>query len=349
MNHTARHDQAFRARKDSVLAGTDIVELIGQTVQLRRAGKDFVGLCPFHEERSPSFHVSPAKRFFHCFGCRAHGNAIDFVMQRDRVDFAEALRRLGGGWRIGPTSPPALLRSDPRATQPGRRPTVRFDLLSQAHIRAVNAERLDRLAEQLGLTTHSLRRLSIGWAGERWCGKCEQTHYAWSFPMSDVAGAVHGLRLRFIVCGHKSAVTGGHEGLFIPRDLNASERIFICEGPTDTAALLDLGLNAIGRPSCRGGVPLTAELLKAKRVGELVIFADGDGPGQEGAAALAARARLFCPVVRIVTPPAGVKDARQWRQRGATAADVAILVDAAPPFRLLVKSNKTKSREGMSL
>jgi DNA primase len=338
--------QAFRARRDSALSGVDIVELIGQTVELKRAGKDFVGLCPFHEERTPSFHVSPAKRFFHCFGCKAHGNAIDFVMKRDRIDFVEALRVLGGGWSIAPRpAPPA--RTEPRAAQPGDKPNVRFDLLAAAHARSVNPARLDRLAEQLGLSSQSLRRLNIGWAGERWCRKCEQPRTAWSFPMSDVAGHTHGVRLRFVECGHKSAVTGGHEGLFIPRDLDWSGRIFICEGPTDTAALLDLGLAAIGRPSCTGGVPLTAELLKGQRVGELVIFADHDRPGQSGAAALAGRARLFCPIVRIVTPPEGVKDARQWKQRGATAADVQGLVDAAPAFRLVIKSKTSTSREGI--
>src|SRR5205085_786073 len=81
--------------KSLVLGATDIVELIGQTVSLKRRGKDYVGLCPFHQEKTPSFHVSPARQFFHCFGCKASGNSIDFVMQRDRVEFVDALRTLG--------------------------------------------------------------------------------------------------------------------------------------------------------------------------------------------------------------------------------------------------------------
>jgi DNA primase len=80
--------------KSQVLASTDIVELIGQTVGLKRRGKDYLGLCPFHQEKTPSFHVSPAKQFFHCFGCKVSGNAIDFVMKRDRIEFIEALRAL---------------------------------------------------------------------------------------------------------------------------------------------------------------------------------------------------------------------------------------------------------------
>src|SRR4051812_13223118 len=80
--------------RGQVLAATDIVELIGQSVALKRRGKDFVGLCPFHQEKTPSFHVSPAKQFFHCYGCKAGGNAIDFVIKRDRVEFIDALRLL---------------------------------------------------------------------------------------------------------------------------------------------------------------------------------------------------------------------------------------------------------------
>src|SRR5438045_1174786 len=82
----------FRAE---VLAAVDIVELIGQSVALKRRGKDYVGLCPFHQEKSPSFHVSQAKQFFHCYGCKAAGTIFDFVMKRDRVEFKDALRTLG--------------------------------------------------------------------------------------------------------------------------------------------------------------------------------------------------------------------------------------------------------------
>ena len=78
-----------------VLQAVDIVQLVGQSVALKRRGKDYVGLCPFHNEKTPSFHVSPTKQFFRCYGCKAGGNAIDFVMKRDRVAFIDALRSLG--------------------------------------------------------------------------------------------------------------------------------------------------------------------------------------------------------------------------------------------------------------
>jgi DNA primase len=72
----------------------DIVQLIGQSVALKRRGGRFVGLCPFHAERTPSFSVNPGKQVFYCFGCKASGTAIDFVMRRDRVEFLDALRTL---------------------------------------------------------------------------------------------------------------------------------------------------------------------------------------------------------------------------------------------------------------
>jgi DNA primase len=80
--------------KTSVLQAIDIVELIGQTVKLKRRGAKFLGLCPFHSEKTPSFTVDPSKQFFHCFGCKAGGNVIDFVMKRDRLEFVEALQQL---------------------------------------------------------------------------------------------------------------------------------------------------------------------------------------------------------------------------------------------------------------
>ncbi len=81
--------------KSRVLAATNIVDLIGKTVSLKRAGKNYVGLCPFHSEKSPSFSVDSVKQYFYCFGCKKGGDAITFVMERDRVAFRDALKLLG--------------------------------------------------------------------------------------------------------------------------------------------------------------------------------------------------------------------------------------------------------------
>jgi DNA primase len=80
--------------KTLVLQAVDIVQLVGQTVALKKRGRSFIGLCPFHTEKTPSFHVHPDRGYFHCFGCKASGNAIDFVMKRDRLEFVEAMRQL---------------------------------------------------------------------------------------------------------------------------------------------------------------------------------------------------------------------------------------------------------------
>ncbi len=79
---------------DDLLARTDIVEVIGTRVPLKRQGKEYSARCPFHDERSPSFTVSPTKQFYHCFGCQAHGTAISFLMNYDRLEFLDAVEEL---------------------------------------------------------------------------------------------------------------------------------------------------------------------------------------------------------------------------------------------------------------
>ncbi len=79
---------------DRVRAANDIVDVIGSRVPLKRAGASFVALCPFHREKSPSFHVNPQRQIFHCFGCNKGGNVFSFIRDFENVDFPEAVRRL---------------------------------------------------------------------------------------------------------------------------------------------------------------------------------------------------------------------------------------------------------------
>ncbi len=81
---------------DELLSRTDLVELIGARVQLKRSGRNHTGLCPFHNEKSPSFSVNAERQFYHCFGCKASGNAISFLMDHDHLDFVEAVEHLAG-------------------------------------------------------------------------------------------------------------------------------------------------------------------------------------------------------------------------------------------------------------
>ena len=193
---------------------------------------------------------------------------------------------------------------------------------------------LSQLADSLGLTTESLRRLA-GWA---------RRYSAWTFPMQDAGGNVLGIRLR-LADGRKLSVRGGREGLFIPEGLAAGERLLVTEGPTDFAALLDLGFNAVGRPSCTGGVKLLVELVKQLQVPEVVIVADGDPPGLRGAESLAVVLLAYAAAVRIITPPAGIKDAGM-ETASATMADVQAVIDAAPVRKLTVKTSVRTRKAG---
>ncbi|WP_137165844.1 DNA primase [Salinimonas lutimaris] len=79
---------------DDLLARTDVVDIVDSRVKLKKAGKNYQACCPFHNEKSPSFTVSQEKQFYHCFGCGAHGNAISFLMEFDRLEFVEAIEEL---------------------------------------------------------------------------------------------------------------------------------------------------------------------------------------------------------------------------------------------------------------
>src|SRR5688572_2534536 len=78
----------------SLLARVDIVDTVDRYVKLKKAGANFSACCPFHNEKTPSFTVSPSKQFYHCFGCGAHGNAIGFLMEYSGLAYPEAIRAL---------------------------------------------------------------------------------------------------------------------------------------------------------------------------------------------------------------------------------------------------------------
>ena len=82
-----------------LLSRVDIVEVVGRSVELKRAGTVCKGLCPFHGEKSPSFTVSPSRQTYHCFGCGVHGNAIGFLMEQHGMGFIDAVKRPGAAGR----------------------------------------------------------------------------------------------------------------------------------------------------------------------------------------------------------------------------------------------------------
>ena len=88
-----------------VIAANDIVDVVSRYVTLKRSGRGFVGLCPFHHEKTPSFHVSPDKQLYHCFGCGEGGSAVNFIMKAENLDFVEALKQLADNARIALPEP----------------------------------------------------------------------------------------------------------------------------------------------------------------------------------------------------------------------------------------------------
>src|SRR5437762_7187404 len=88
------------ATREQIRAASDIVDVVGSYIPLKRAGGNFVTLCPFHREKTPSFNVNPHRQIFHCFGCQAGGDVFSFIEQYENLTFVEAVRRLAERARI---------------------------------------------------------------------------------------------------------------------------------------------------------------------------------------------------------------------------------------------------------
>ena len=161
---SGRIPQAFI---DDLVARTDIVELIGSRVQLKKSGREFKACCPFHGEKTPSFWVSPDKQFYHCFGCGAHGTALGFLMNHDRLTFPEAVEELAA--RAGVEIPRESRPDDGRSR--GEADLVTLMGKVAAHWQALlrNEARAARYArEQRGLTPETLDRFMVGYAADSW-------------------------------------------------------------------------------------------------------------------------------------------------------------------------------------
>ncbi|AMD45773.1 DNA primase [Bordetella holmesii] len=152
-----------------LLARVDVVDVIGRYVQLRKGGANLLGLCPFHNEKSPSFTVSPTKQFYHCFGCGAHGSAITFLMEHTGANFPEAVRTLAAS--AGMTVPeesrsPRQQAESARRKAEVSRHTQVLDA-AQAHYLRLLRSSPDAIAylKQRGLTGSVAKAFGLGWAG----------------------------------------------------------------------------------------------------------------------------------------------------------------------------------------
>ncbi|MGF6711405.1 DNA primase [Luteibacter sp. W1I16] len=147
---------------DELLTRVDIVDVIERRVPLKKAGREWTACCPFHNERSPSFYVSPQKQFFHCFGCGAHGSAIKFIMDYDRLEFPDAIEELAQS--VGMKVPYEGARDD----KPREDRSDLYSLLDDAA--SFYQRELDNSAEarayidRRGLDDEIVKRFRIGWA-----------------------------------------------------------------------------------------------------------------------------------------------------------------------------------------
>lgn len=89
-----------RATVERIMEAANIVDVVSEFVTLRKSGANYKGLCPFHDEKTPSFHVSPSRGICHCFGCGKGGNAVGFIMEHEQMTYPEALRWLAAKYHI---------------------------------------------------------------------------------------------------------------------------------------------------------------------------------------------------------------------------------------------------------
>jgi DNA primase len=149
---------------DDLIARADIVEVVGRRVQLKKAGREFKACCPFHDEKTPSFTVSPAKGFYHCFGCGAHGTAIGFLMEYDHMDFVQAIESLAHSMGV------EVPRNE--SDKPARRYDELFSLLDTVarHWQAClkDAPHAVDYIKGRGIDGSTAKRFGIGYAPDGW-------------------------------------------------------------------------------------------------------------------------------------------------------------------------------------
>ena len=307
---------------DDLVAVTDIVEIIGHYVPLKRAGKEFKACCPFHDEKTPSFTVVPDKQFYHCFGCGAHGTAIGFLMDYANMEFVEAVEELAG--RVG--------REVPRegGTEDGPRDNLDpiFDALDlsnayfQRHLRRhPQASRAVEYLKGRGLSGKIAAEFQLGFAPPGWDGLLNELGTDKSarsvlvragllverddgqlydrfrdritFPIHDSKGRVVGFGARIIDRGEPKYLNSpetpvfrkGRElyGLWRARRAGRSPaRLLVVEGYMDVVALTQSGIDYA--VATLGTAATEAHVQRLFRgVNDIVFCFDGDEAGRRAA------------------------------------------------------------------
>src|SRR5438309_8519736 len=151
---------------DELRARISLAGLVGRRVRLTRKGREHAGLCPFHNEKTPSFYVVEDKGFFHCFGCGAHGDAIGFLMRADNLDFIEAVERLAGEAGI------AVPQQTPQERERAQRQKTQLEALAaaaqfyEARLWSPAGTRAHEYLTARGLDEATIRRFRLGWASD---------------------------------------------------------------------------------------------------------------------------------------------------------------------------------------
>ncbi len=154
---------------DEVRSGIDIVDLVSEHLQLRKAGRNYVGLCPFHREKTPSFSVSREKQLYYCFGCGEGGNIFDFVMKMDGLTFPEAVRHLAA--RAGLRVPESGQSNDGERKKKLLSAVKMAARYYRSHLMDSTVGKEARLyLEKRGLTPDTVNRFGLGFAPDQWDG-----------------------------------------------------------------------------------------------------------------------------------------------------------------------------------
>jgi DNA primase len=301
---------------DQLLSRMDLVEIVNSRTPLRRAGREFMACCPFHAEKTPSFSVSPAKQFYHCFGCGAHGNAIGFLMAYERLEFLDAVEELAR--HAGLEVPQAGGGGDSSRMLLER--VAQADRFFRQQLRAHPArQRAVDYLRQRGLTGQIAGVFGIGYAPPGWDNLCRALRgegvpaeelLAAGLASRDEQGRLRDRfrdRIVFPIRDRRGRVIafGGRtlDGDATPKYLNSPEtplfhkgfelyglyearaharslsRLIVVEGYMDVVALAQHG---IGYAVATLGTATTAEHIERlfRVVNELVFCFDGDRAGR---------------------------------------------------------------------
>ncbi|MCK6262301.1 DNA primase [Vibrio sp. ZSDE26] len=159
---------------DDLLARLDIVDIVDARVKLKKKGKNYGACCPFHNEKTPSFSVSQEKQFYHCFGCGAHGNAIDFMMEYERLEFVEAIDELASflGLEVPREQRSGGFSNQPSANSEEKRNL--YDLMGSIaqfyrnQLKASSSKDAINYLKDRGLSGEIVQKFGIGYVADEW-------------------------------------------------------------------------------------------------------------------------------------------------------------------------------------